>query len=139
MREDLAAEWAANDACNAYRAGGGDKLGKRFGSPPKPYQPPDEPVGVINTSDPDSHNMQTARRWVQGYNAQAAVSENQIVIAAEIMVRSPDFGYLEPTVAAAEPDLESAAQGEPIGVSLADPGSWHQHQIEQVASCGSSC
>ena len=44
---------------------------------------------MINTTDPDSHNMQTARGWVQGYNAQATVTEQQIVIAAEVMVRSP--------------------------------------------------
>ncbi len=30
----------------------------------------------------------------EGYNAQAvAVTENQIVIAAEVQVRSPHFGY----------------------------------------------
>jgi len=39
---------------------------------------------------------------VQGYNAQAAVTENYIVIAAEITVRSPDFGHLERIVEAAE-------------------------------------
>ena len=41
---------------------------------------------MINTTDLDSRNMQTAHGWVQGYNAQAAVDENQIVIAAEITV-----------------------------------------------------
>jgi hypothetical protein len=35
---------------------------------------------------------------VQGYNAQAAVSDEQIVLAAEISVDAPDFGHLEPMV-----------------------------------------
>jgi len=33
---------------------------------------------------------------MQGYNAQAAVNERQIVLAAEIHSDSPDFGHLEP-------------------------------------------
>jgi hypothetical protein len=57
---------------------------------------------VINTTDPDSHNMQTADGCVQGYNAQATVNEQGIVIAAEVMVRSPDFGYLDPIVTATD-------------------------------------
>ena len=48
---------------------------------------------VISTTDPDSRNMLTAQGWVQGYNAQAAVNENYIVIAAEATVESPDFGH----------------------------------------------
>src|SRR3954469_24923329 len=38
-----------------------------------------------------------------GYNAQAAANEHQIVIAAEIEVVSPDFGHLERTVTAGPP------------------------------------
>jgi hypothetical protein len=30
------------------------KDGRRFGSPPKPYTPPDQPPGRINVTDPDS-------------------------------------------------------------------------------------
>src|SRR6266536_1754832 len=136
MREDLAAERAANDAYNAYRAAGRDKRGRGFGSPPKPSRPPDEPSGEVHTSDPDSHNMQTAKGWVQGYNAQAAVTEDQIVIAAEIMVRSPDFGYLEPMVTATETELRNAGVSEPIGIGLADAGYWHQRQMESIVSRG---
>jgi hypothetical protein len=31
-----------------------------------------------------------------GYNAQAVCTEDQIVIAAEVTIDSPDFGHLEP-------------------------------------------
>ena len=34
-------------------------------------------------TDPDSRNVKSPRGWVQGYNAQAVVNENHIVIAAE--------------------------------------------------------
>lgn len=43
-----------------------------------------------------------------GYNAQAVTNEHQIVVAAELMFGSPDFGYLEPMVDAAIRELEQA-------------------------------
>ena len=42
---------------------------------------------------------------MQGYNAQAAVTRGQIVIAAEISVSSPDFGLLGPVMKAALREL----------------------------------
>src|SRR4051794_19698998 len=79
------------------------KDGRRFGRPADPYVPPATPAGKINVTDPDSRNVKTSRGWVQGYNAQAVCTERQIVIAAEVTVASPDFGQLEPMLAAAEP------------------------------------
>jgi hypothetical protein len=35
---------------------------------------------------------------MQGYNAQAATNEQQIVIAAEVTTASSDFGHLAPMV-----------------------------------------
>src|SRR4051812_4618839 len=49
----------------------------------KPYPLTSEPAGAINVSDPDSRNLKTPRGWVQGYNAQAVVTGEQIVVAAE--------------------------------------------------------
>ena len=137
MVEELAVERVANDAYEAYRARGLDKRGWRLSTnPPKPYQPPDEPTGVVNTTDPDSHNMQTAHGWVQGYNAQAAVNEQQIVLGAEVMVRSGDFGNLGPVVAATEAELQKAGVPETLGVVIADAGYWHQRQMEAIVSRG---
>jgi hypothetical protein len=78
--------------------GGISRDGRRFGGdPPSPYQVPDTPAGKINMTDPDSRLLKAAGiGYVQGYNAQAAVSEDQIVLAAEIVIDSPDFGHLEP-------------------------------------------
>ena len=45
---------------------------------------------------------------MQGYNAQAVTTPDQIVIAAEVTIDSPDFGHLEPMVAAARADLDYA-------------------------------
>jgi transposase len=53
----------------------------------KPYPLPERPAGKLNVTDPDSRNLKTTRGWVQGYNAQAAVTPEQIVIAARRQAR----------------------------------------------------
>ena len=65
---------------------------------------------------------------MQGYNAQAVVTRDQIVIAAEIRTVAADFGHLEPMVAAACNELRAAGVTEQPGVVLADAGYWHQPQ-----------
>ena len=108
LEEELRSECEANAAYEAYRARGVMKNGRRFGSPPKPYEPPAQPTGSINVTDPDSRNVKTPRGWVQGYNAQAVCNEHQIVLAAEISVSSADFGLLGPMLAAVERELAAA-------------------------------
>jgi Transposase DDE domain len=112
------------------------KNGRRFGSPPKPYQPPDLPAGKINLTDLDSRNVKTLRGWVQGYNAQAVCTEDQIVIAAEVTISSADFGQLEPLVTATESELTAAGVTDAPEVVLADAGYWHTEQIEQLTGRG---
>jgi hypothetical protein len=136
MQEELVVERMANAAYERYRSQNRDKLGRRLSTPPKPYQPPQEPAGKINVTDPDSRNVKTTRGWVQGYNAQAVVNENHIVIAAEVTVDSPDFGHLEPMIAAAEHELEAIGISEKPGVALADAGYWHQVQMQNIAARG---
>ena len=58
----------------------------------KPYRPPELPVGTINTTDPESRLFKTVgQRALQGNNAQAAVNEHQILVAAGVTVESPDL------------------------------------------------
>jgi hypothetical protein len=83
LEEEHEVECRANADYEAYRARGRMKDGRRFGGPPNPYRPSETPAGKINVTDPDSRNVKTARGWVQGYNAQAVCTEQQIVIAAE--------------------------------------------------------
>ncbi|MCA1678481.1 MAG: transposase, partial [Actinobacteria bacterium] len=136
LEQELDIECQANAAYEAYRARGVMKDGRRFGAPPKPYQPPELPEGAINTTDPDSRVMKTFGRFaLQGYNVQAAVNEHQILIAAEVTVDAPDFGHLEPVVAATERELEAAGAGQPETV-VADAGYWHKRQMEQVVARG---
>jgi transposase len=136
LEEDLETECRANAAYEAYRARGVMKDGRRFGRPPNPYTPPAVPPGKVNVTDPDSRNVKTPRGYMQGYNAQAVVTEQQIVIAAEINADSPDFGHLGPMIDAAERELAAAGIHGSPDVVLADAGYWHQDQIEQIVSRG---
>jgi hypothetical protein len=136
LEEEHQVECRANAAYEAYRARGVDKNGKKFGRPPKPFAPPAAPAGKVNLSDLDSRNVKTSRGWVQGYNAQAVCTEDQIVIAAEVTVDSPDFGHLEPMVAAARDELARAGLDQSPEIVLADAGYWHQVQMERLLADG---
>jgi hypothetical protein len=136
LEEEHQVECRANAAYEAYRARGGMKDGRRFGNPPTPDQPPEKPAGKINLTDLDSRNVKTSRGWVQGYNAQAVTTEDQIVIAAEVNVDSPDFGHLEPMVAAARDELARASVSTSPEVVLADAGYWHHVQMERLVADG---
>jgi len=76
------------------------------------------------------------RGWVQGYNAQAVCTEQQIVIAAEVTIASPDFGQLEPMINATETELTAAGVIAAPEVVLADAGDWHTEQIERLTGRG---
>jgi transposase len=110
LEQEHYVECRANEAYEDYRRHGRMRNGRRLGahSPPKPYAPPAMPEGKINVTDLDSRNVKTPRGWVQGYNAQAVTTEDQIVIAAEVHVSSADFGQLEPMIAAARRELSRA-------------------------------
>src|SRR5206468_10219493 len=120
LEEDHQVQLDANAAYEDYRRNGRMKNGRRLGahSPPKPYQPPERPEGKINLSDLDSRNVKTPRGWVQGYHAQAVTTVDQIVIAAEVTVDSPDFGHLEPMVRAARAELDYAGVADAVEVVL---------------------
>jgi hypothetical protein len=102
----------------------------------KPYPLTEQPTGRLNVTDPDSRNLKTTRGWVQGYNAQAAVTTEQIVVAAEISIESLDTANLQPMVESARRDLEAAGVTDKPGVVLADAGYWKNDAIEAIVNQG---
>jgi hypothetical protein len=51
---------------------------------------------VANPTDPDSRVMKRQYTYLQGYNAQAVVSEDHIVLAAALTQVSVDLHQLHP-------------------------------------------
>jgi hypothetical protein len=134
MAQDLEVERHANEAYEHYRAHGRDTQGRRLSRPPSPYEPPEIPAGKINTTDLDSRNVKTPRSYTQGYNTQAVVNEEQIVLAAEVSASSPDFGHLEPMVKATKRELEAIGVTDTPEVAVADSGYWNEEQIDNVVA-----
>jgi Transposase DDE domain len=71
--------------------------------------------------------------FCQGFNAQVAVSERQIALAAEITPETVDFSRLEPMVRSMNRELQNV--GAPLPeVVLADAGFWNEEHIEEVTA-----
>src|SRR3954463_2794501 len=102
----------------------------------KPYQMVELPDRTINVTDPDSRNLKTPRGWVQGYNAQAVVSAEQIIVAADISTESLDTANLEPMITSARRELQAAGVADAPGVVLADAGYWTNEAIETLSAQG---
>ena len=107
---------------------------RRIGGPPKPYTPPEIPTGEVSATDPDSWRMKGNRRYIQGYNAQAVVNEQQIVIAAEVSTAAGDFSHLRPMIEAALQELERAGETEKPTVAVADAQYWNEQHMDDVTA-----
>lgn len=88
---------------------------------------PDLPKTVANTTDPQSRIMPTRRGFLQGYNAQVAVTSDQIIVAVQVGQSTTDQGCFTPMLRATEQAAAAlhAATGSPehvIGTVLADAG-----------------
>ena len=80
------------------------------------------PVRRVNVSDPDSRIVKTQKCWVQGYNAQAIASRDQIVVACDVSQDAGDVQLLKPMVAELERTLAAAGITAAAELMLADAG-----------------
>ena len=80
---------------------------------------------AANVTDPDSAVMKgKGPSPVQGYNAQAAATANQIVVAAEVTNAPADATNFLPMTTAVADTLAEAGHHEAVGVIVADAGYW---------------
>jgi hypothetical protein len=135
--EDWQTERFANRDYEARYARGVIERGRQqMGSGPRPHTPPPRPDGKLNTTDPDARRMKQGRNFIPAYNAQAVTTEQQIVIAAEVITEGVDFEQLNPMIAAAEHELEAAGVEHGPGVVLADAGYWSNGHIDALRQRG---
>ncbi|MHB1987952.1 MAG: IS1182 family transposase [Acidimicrobiales bacterium] len=78
---------------------------------------------LANPTDPDSRMLRARNRFLQGYNAQAAVSTAEVVVAAEVTNAANDSTMFAPMVRATTENL-ARTDAEPVGTFVADTGYW---------------
>jgi transposase len=122
LDEAGASDWETYQSERAAKeAASGRKLP---GRKPQPGTAKKGKVRLANTTDPDSRMLRARNRFVQGYNAQAAVSEDQVIVAAELTNAANDTTMFVPLVEATEANLTDAGRPEAVGAYAADAGYW---------------
>jgi hypothetical protein len=114
-KEELEAEQARQMAAYQgnlkWRDDGEAEHGRKLGGR-KPFAPDPAAIqkAIINTTDPDSRPIvRTGRPTVQGYNAQAVATIDQIIVAADITQQSVDATQLAPMIVQANETLPTPA------------------------------
>lgn len=121
LDEEEARRWAGYEARVAARS--------RKKGPGRKPKPPNERAKdrrrskLVNITDPDSRTMSAANGgFLQGFNAQAIATKDQITIACEVTEDGNDFAQLKPMVERAAENLAGAGVRDKVGVVLADAG-----------------
>jgi len=82
------------------------------------------PKATVNTTDPDSRFVHGNGRTLQGYNARAAATCEQVVVAVELTQQANDLQQLAPMLGAIRTTLAAAGIGDPVQRLAADSGYW---------------
>jgi hypothetical protein len=138
LHQNHEVEIAANELYERWRAGGRDRRGRRLhGNNSKPFEVPVLPEGTINLSDPDSRVMRTQGTPPrQAYNAQTAVNDKQIILAAEVSSDAADFGHLEPMLDTTLGELRRQGVSAVPEAVIGDAGYWHTAQMQSISDRG---
>jgi hypothetical protein len=136
-RERLEGEAAAAAADHARklaeRAAKEAETGQKLrGRKPKPVSEAPESEAKANVTDPDSRIMKARRGYLQGYNAQAVATADQIIVAADVTADENDVDQLHPMLAAAANELKAAGVEETVKAALVDAGYCSEENLERA-------
>ena len=95
---------------------------KKRGRKPAAPEDKEKKEPKANTTDPDSRIMKTQKGYVQGFNAQAAVTQDQIILACPLTQDANDIKQMEPVLSAVESNLVAVGVEEKVGTALMDAG-----------------
>lgn len=104
---------------------------KRTGKKKRGRKPAD-PDAVVdherkaNVTDPDSRIMKSKEGYLQGFNSQAVVTEDQIIIAAVVTQEENDLHQLEPMLQEVKEKLEETGIEQHPKAMAADAGYWRE-------------
>ena len=102
---------------------------KKRGRKPKVVEPLPTEEAKANTTDPDSRIMKARQGYVHGYNAQAVVSGEHIIVAVGVTQEANDVQQLEPMLQTMAHTLEAAGIADRPKAGLADAGYWSEANI----------
>jgi len=137
LEENHEVDLAAVATYESWRSTARDTKGRVLKGNSKAFVAPELPEGKVNLSDPDSRVMRTKGMPPrQAYNAQAAVNDQQVILAAEITNAAADFGQLAPMFEATMRELSKQGVSDTPEVVLADAGYWHHPQMQSISKQG---
>jgi len=106
------------------------------GQPPSgidPEQAKPEPKTQYNFTDPDSHIMKVSNKgWDQCMNAELAVNENQIIVAADVTDQTNDKQQVRPMVEQMRQNVAAAGVTEKVREMVADSGFYSEANVEYL-------
>lgn len=102
---------------------------KKRGRKPKVVEFIPAEEAKANTTDLDSRIMKTRQGYVQGYNVQAVVSEDQIILAVGVTQDANDVHQLLPMLKRTKENLAAAGIGERPRAGLGDAGYWSEANV----------
>jgi len=92
------------------------------GRKPKSPEDAENKEAKANVTDPDSRIMKTRKGYVQGLNAQAVVTEAQVIVAEDVTQQENDQQQLHPMLEQTQSNRRAIGIQEETGVALADAG-----------------
>jgi hypothetical protein len=85
-----------------------------------------------NITDPDSRIMKTSKGYLQGFNAQAVASEDQIILSAELTSECNDKNQLIPMIESTKENLDTVDANIEIGTFLGDAGYFSKKNLDSL-------
>lgn len=128
-QERRKAEWAR-------RKEAGTRRGAQPGEHPPGRNPDKDKPPRANTTDPDSRTMRGGRGLVQGYNAQAAVTADQLIVGALLTQEATDVHQLFPVLDDAAEQLNQAGIDAAADTAAADAGYANEETFAEAESRG---
>jgi transposase len=110
------------------------------GKPPSgqdPEQAKPDPKAQYNFTDPESQIMKVSNRgWDQCINAEVAVNEHQIIVAASVTDETNDKKQVRPMVEQLKQNLAAVGVTEKVKEMVADSGFYSEANVEYLEAEG---
>ena len=113
---------------------------QQAGKPPSgndPEQAKPEPKAQYNFTDPESQIMKVSNKgWDQCMNAQVAVNEHQIIVAADVTDEANDKQQVQPMIEQTQQNVVAAGVTEKVKEAVADSGFYSEANVAYLQGQG---